>query len=1075
MGQHLIKEYDDMKANATHEVKQTISDSMLSNYQGLEGGTFEDGKLECNEEYPTTGSNIDLLSTTTDVISIDDLSKRYRNTDEYCLDDQSIMQRQYNFIYNNGLTRFASKTARCVQFELATVRTSFDVPNLAQILAYLQDNYLSTKAHIKIDLFRDEKDNNKLKPSLLSLWKLLVDLVRVSLMFGFVDSSVNLRSRLLSVFCNKAYLMSLVNFNFIKQAKYHLAAFATYAKVQYRSERVCTTVKFNGLQTKKFDSGEFKYKIDHNLINSTNFQDSGCDYPPFLYEAEIFDKYSCSRPWYLFDKKWLKWFDNIPHLTMEEKLYKMSLIDSICRGIKKGADRPSEEMAHQSNLSTFKLFTTAKTEKPIFQKLREDPIDMEDLEINISVKDMEDQVTRTVDEIFAGVHEPVLTYGRFPSLSACVENKFSNAGSLLVVKQHVPKYPRDVKANKKYGLFKNPVSKPIIINKEIDPPIRNIEVPLLPVDELDGSYVESKPYIEIESNYENLGTDLDIDYLVRLCLENGSQMKLVALLEALKIRGISTANALETFLLKPIQLFLSKLLLKFACFAVTGTPLTPEHLEAVIKSLEQGQVFNSGDYDNATNEMIGSYTEVCIRRICYCLNLSEDYTELCVNSLCRNTVIYKYFDEKRPKGQRNVELVGEQMEAQPMGKVLSFVVLCIINLTVCRKSVEIDQGRKILIKDFPGLINGDDCCFPIRDPQIWVKCSAMVGLKNSIGKTFFSKDFIEMNSRSFLVDLDRSLRLPSGDIIFPKFREVPFINFGLVKNMIRSQQGNGDGPVGTRLASLGDCHTEMVKGLDFCYDSLDYLFRGHNIDLLGLEELNGVPYYVPKWLGGLGLDPGPRYMEKVSDFHRQCASVIFRDFVEKTPELINLNKTCLMDDHISIMEKALAKELDVPFIEIPYQDLELESGLETVSLKEENQEAYVALVEVLWRNLHLIDLKTDLEDKHGNPLIVECRPTGYTDKQMRHLANQYDEYTSSDFFTMSSHFSDYLNQKRLRRKFNYNGKLWRKACGEVNNREDIQPLPWYKLWHQKQRSFLPLVIRSAVRDQREVAFERMRG
>lgn len=897
---------------------------------------------------------------------------------------------------------------------LSDLLKTFNNPSLQEIYNYLETSGQNRSKYITYNDFlftpsssaKAIKNNPKLAipilhPQIISTFKVLCDFVKVCFIYGYRDSKENLRTRMIKVLCQWTRMLKYLDFNFIKLTKYKLAAFASYAK------------------------------------NSTIF-------PPSPFNDEFIVQNRCSRPYLIFDSTFNRWFESLNIDDFDGQCFRMSLIDSVCRGIKKGADRPSNEMAHLSNLSTFALFTTQK-EKPLMED--------DDMLYHFSVEDMEAEVTRTVDEIFKNFKEPVLSYGNFPSLSSCVENVFANGGSLLPVKRVIGPYPRVVEVKPRYGLLKTPLPQSHNKTGERDPFVRS---PFPKEETHDGSSIKSIKYIELKTNPDNLGTDIDIEAEVAKCIQYGSEMKLVALLEALKIRGISTANAMETFLLKPIQKIISKQLLKFACFAVTGTPLKPEHLEKVFKEIKKNQTVVSGDYDNATNEMINSYTGVCIRRVCHYFNLSEDYTQLCVNSLCHNIVLYSYRNDIGKK----VELSGSQKEAQPMGKVLSFTVLCIINATVCRKALEMDTRTRIPLRSFPGLINGDDCCFAMYNTNLWEKCAAMVGLKNSIGKTFFSRDFIEMNSRTFMIDKTHPDTVWfDGDIYQPKFREIPFANFGLIKGLLRSQQSDKNLETIDRVSSLGWCHNDMVKDMDFAYDSLDFLFRQENKERLNVPELAGIPFYVPKWLGGLGFNPGPNFHHKVTEEQRKQASLIFQQIGEKRPKQISTLKTCLLDSKISEMEEQIATTFGVDFEETQFEELELECG-EMVSLEKENQESYKALVEMMWRNLHIIDLKTDLVDINDNP----------DDSIIAKHAQLHTEWFKSEGLKpkVSISFHDFMSQKKMRKDFIFNSKMWRDTYARVMQHGDkIEPLPWYKMWHERRRGLLPIVLGDSTKEYKE--------
>jgi hypothetical protein len=919
-------------------------------------------------------------------------------------------------------------------FDIATVRSEFPIPTLSNIKtslkgACLNQSWLSAEKLFK----KNKKDETVLHPSCISTWKLLVDITISILMYGYVETYVVLRKRMLSVFLQWCRLLIILDFNFIKLGKYKLAAFASYAK-------------------------------DSDV------------YPPSPFNEQTLKDHAFAKPRFIFDKQFDNWISNLKGKTdFNSRFFMMSLIDTLCRGVKKGADRPTKEMAHESNLGTFRKFTEPKPVQG--DKVIKNP--RLDTETILNPALMELEVIRSVHEVMAGckLYEP--KYRHFPSLSACVENKVSFGGSMTVVKKHIPAYPRELLVKKKYGMLKdplpvdhcnhtgedNPVVRTPIINSEED-----VEMDTLK----ENGELRSISYLEISNNYENLGTDLDISNYVDVCLQEGSRMKLCGLLEAFKVRGISTANALETWILKPLQKFLSKQLLKHKCFAVTGTPLTEAHLLERIKVLAAGQRICSGDYADATNELVAKYTEVCVREICQVLGLPDNLTQLAINSLTKNTVLYDYLDTEyvqpptvggytpdRRKRDQVVNLIGKQVEAQPMGKVLSFVVLCILNFTVCRKALEIDYGGHIPIADFPGLINGDDCCFPLYDFDIWVDVTAIIGLKNSVGKTFFSKDFIEMNSRSFILyEGEDSFITPRGDFMNPYLKEIPFVNFGLIKGLLRSDQGSNTGGVITKIATLGDCHQDMVRGLDFAYDDLDYLFRGHNAKSLESDMLSGIPFYLPKWIGALGLNPGPKFWEKIPEEHLRAASVIFQTYNENKPKSVSLLKSCLLDEEINTKQKAIAQALGVELMEYPFKSIQHENGLNITTLEHENQEVYTDMVEKLWRDLPVPEIKFDvrLRDPCDKRLEIYANSDEIEDI-VTSCANHLDDFDETDIFLKAQ-------QLKLKKALKHNGKLWRNAHGKILNC-DVKPLPWYKLWHQKQCGYLPIVRADAVRDQRE--------
>nr|UQB76044.1 RNA-dependent RNA polymerase [Flumine narna-like virus 30] len=433
----------------------------------------------------------------------------------------------------------------------------------------------------------------------------------------------------------------------------------------------------------------------------------------------------------------------------------------------------------------------------------------------------------------------------------------------------------------------------------------------------------------------------------------------------------------------------------------------------------------SGDYDNATNMMIGSYTRVCVQAIVDKLQLSKDYGEVAVRSLCDCLV---HLDYKDPLGKK-CSLQGFQKEAQPMGKILSFTVLCLINFAVCRKALELDRGITIPIARFPGLINGDDCCFPIKVFNHWVGCSAMVGLFNSIGKTFKSRKFVEMNSRTFLITgfQDPGINGASGVFRDLKFKEVPFINFGLMKGMVRSAGcedviNDEKRAVVEATSRMGWCHKELIKGFEPFHSELDYLFKYYHNKYLLSDLLTGIPYYVPFWLGGLGLSVGHHPEKYITPIQLKTCKWIYQNYSQLKVKSVCLEKTCLINSLIEKETSRIFKKYDVKDID-NFQILETQDGQFDLDLSQENQKVYNDMVEYVWRTRDLDHFFVQLTD---------------------------------NFIQVSNGIS---SQKLL-----HNSNIWRHGYLMTQRSKTLEELPWYQVWHRKQMQVKPIISSDASRD-----------
>jgi hypothetical protein len=837
--------------------------------------------------------------------------------------------------------------------------------------------------------------SSELTPACKAVYDIVIDLFVTVMLYGYKVKLTELRSRIIRVWMTYAIRAASI----ISKKTLVLQAHLGFTNLDHtRRDQFGNVLPSEDWET-ILEVSTWMKVVKYKLAAFAAYAKHSTVYPKCPFDMK-------DNPAMLLDQDFHRWFKVQPNNTLQQRVWKMSLIDSLCRGVKKGATRSTDSDCLLNSIETFFLFTTPK-----------DKTEYKYGDNVVTIKEMEQEIIRSVHEIIGdSVYEP--KYNLCPSFSSCTENSLTSGGHVKIVKGFIPPYPREPQVIKKHGMLFNPFPCDGFNNTDQENPPCRTRLPSIDEDSFQAirkiGEMRAIEYLEFSTNPELLGTDLIIEDLLSQCLLNESIIKPIGLKEALKVRGITTPCALETWLLKPLQKFLSKCLLKHLCFAVTGTPLTHKHLEDVLVNLLDDEFFVSGDYDNATNMMISSYTRVCITAICEKLGLSEDYTKVAVRSLCDNLVSLTWKEYYGPDrcDYTELNLKGVQREAQPMGKILSFVVLCIINFSVCRKAVEIDSGRIIPIRLFPGLINGDDCCFPIRNFEHWVGCSQMVGLFNSIGKTFCSREFVEMNSRTFLVN-------PNNDPLRLRFREVPFINFGLMKGMVRSDGGKlNQSPqmeCAEAITRMGWCHRELVKDFDFLWKDLDHLFKYYHNKYLLDPMLKGIPYYIPHWLGGLGLDPGPNYIEIITETQLKCAKWIYQHFEEIKPKSICLSKTCLID---SLINKAMSKWLKNAAINEyidNFMDLEKENG-QIVNLEEENQKVYSDMVEYLWRTRKIDDF----------------------------------------FKEMTDNFAE-VNRKQTVSKIYYNQKIWQMGFNYVNKQTSYKTLEWFKLWHQKQSRVKPIV------------------
>jgi hypothetical protein len=285
--------------------------------------------------------------------------------------------------------------------------------------------------------------------------------------------------------------------------------------------------------------------------------------------------------------------------------------------------------------------------------------------------------------------------------------------------------------------------------------------------------------------------------------------------------------------LKPLQVFISKLLGCHRAFALTrNTDLTftTDLLNETFGEISG--LFHSLDYEGATDNFNPLVSEVICDELSNCMELDPQQRSDFRNALTGHIINGK-----------------PQRWGQLMGSVISFVVLCIGNAAIVRRSLELTHMRHFPLQSAPMQINGDDGL--VRAPPsfigIWKSLATMVGLKPSVGKVYSHERYANINSTSFWLSR-------SGTLV-----HVPYINMGLVCGLSRSSELSVDDlfdEYDPRAQSLGARHRAL---LDSCPPDLRLgvhrLFLDCHSDLLHSPSLSEISWYAPEPLGGLGLCP----------------------------------------------------------------------------------------------------------------------------------------------------------------------------------------------------------------------------
>jgi hypothetical protein len=325
----------------------------------------------------------------------------------------------------------------------------------------------------------------------------------------------------------------------------------------------------------------------------------------------------------------------------------------------------------------------------------------------------------------------------------------------------------------------------------------------------------------------------DILSRIRAC-DSVQVLKPIGLAEPLKVRVITKGSWKVFMALRNLQQFLAKELKRHPAFVLTGTPVT----QGIISSLGRlgdGEGFLNGDYTAATNNIRSWISRIYVEELCEHLNISAQLSWLLMDGMVNNII-------EDPEGGQHT-----QMSGQPMGFNNSFVGLCVCNAALAKIVRAWDMGAPdiaplISLRESRILVNGDDLVMPVSAAayEVWKVIGSWVGLSPSIGKTYFTPEFAQINSRNFTYD----------DGVYT---EVHSINMGLLEGAAKKGRHVNEMTLPCALSQLANNYRQLMND---CNGDMDRKLYIHNIFVrLHKEKLEkaSVPWYVPCWAGGLGL------------------------------------------------------------------------------------------------------------------------------------------------------------------------------------------------------------------------------
>lgn len=281
--------------------------------------------------------------------------------------------------------------------------------------------------------------------------------------------------------------------------------------------------------------------------------------------------------------------------------------------------------------------------------------------------------------------------------------------------------------------------------------------------------------------------------------------KVALCLEPLKCRVITKGESFPYWFSQAFQKASRDCLLDTPAFCLTGVPVDGSHVWGLEKQTKDlGLAFDkwvSGDYSAATDGLSLRANQKCLAVLLSCLGATSEERRVCRQVLGAHEIFYPEHLEYDSNDQLDPFVMTN---GQLMGSLLSFPVLCAINLTAYWLALEEFTGRTFRREELPCLVNGDDILFKASDAfyEVWKKWVARAGFTLSPGKNYISPNFLTVNSEAWLY------KPCDGK---PQFRKLRYLNAGL---LMFEAQGPKRPAMRTETAEA-----PFVEKMQFCLDN----------------------------------------------------------------------------------------------------------------------------------------------------------------------------------------------------------------------------------------------------------------
>lgn len=341
--------------------------------------------------------------------------------------------------------------------------------------------------------------------------------------------------------------------------------------------------------------------------------------------------------------------------------------------------------------------------------------------------------------------------------------------------------------------------------------------------------------------------------LVQAAIKEEKNVTLVALAEALKVRVISKGPVATYTVLKPVQKWMWNALRSHSsgAFKLIGEEITSAYMIEQLGQLREQESYLSGDYSAATDNLDPKLSAIVVRVLGERID-DRRLRELFLDSLIGHKI----------RNPDDPNQLTPQKWGQLMGSIVSFPILCIVNAAICRYARERSVRRKLRLVDAKIACNGDDCSFRANrvGQRAWENAARATGMAPSMGKYFFSSEFIQMNSAQFQVVSNK----PEESDLNPlahTLELVPKVNMGLLAGLGRTtgskvEKGNNPSNWGSLNSISINSHTLINECAAEDKERVFKIYLNKNWEKLKSTRL---PWFLPEHLGGLGLPIFPEY------------------------------------------------------------------------------------------------------------------------------------------------------------------------------------------------------------------------